>query len=163
MSHPYRIKTQWGDSFSKNRLLSTQGCILEASWSDTPAQQLLVRSCISPDNFIKILSFHQKLFNLFWRTDRQTHIHHPYTGGQNFLCRFLIDFTSLCSLCSLCLWRIWNSMVLSPDPPAVYHWPCSINRFVNGTEHIRHQCRQTTVLSCPRCLINSGVEKMNKL
>jgi len=29
----------------------------------------------------------------------------------------------------------------------------------NGTVHIRHQCRKTTVLSCHRCLINTGVEK----
>jgi hypothetical protein len=26
---------------------------------------------------------------------------------------------------------------------------------------IRHQCRKTTVLSCRKCLINSGVDKMN--
>jgi len=31
----------------------------------------------------------------------------------------------------------------------------------NGTVRIRHQCRKTTVLSCHRCLINTGVEKMN--
>jgi hypothetical protein len=29
----------------------------------------------------------------------------------------------------------------------------------NRTAHIRHQCRKTIVLSCHRCLINSGVEK----
>ncbi len=32
---------------------------------------------------------------------------------------------------------------------------CSVNR----TAHIRHQWRKTTVLSCHRCLINTGVEK----
>jgi hypothetical protein len=31
----------------------------------------------------------------------------------------------------------------------------------NRRAHIRHQCKKTTVLSCHRCLINSGVEKMN--
>ncbi len=31
----------------------------------------------------------------------------------------------------------------------------------NGTARIRHQCRKTTVLSRHRCLINTGVEKMN--
>jgi hypothetical protein len=35
----------------------------------------------------------------------------------------------------------------------------------NGTGHIRHQCRKTTVLSCHICLLilsfNTGVEKMN--
>jgi hypothetical protein len=33
--------------------------------------------------------------------------------------------------------------------------------FLNGTTHIRHQCRKTAVLSCHRCLINTGVEKVN--
>jgi hypothetical protein len=28
---------------------------------------------------------------------------------------------------------------------------------INRTMHIRHQCRKTTVLSCHRCLINTGV------
>ncbi len=31
----------------------------------------------------------------------------------------------------------------------------------NRTARIRHKCRKTTVLSCHRCLINTGVEKMN--
>ncbi len=31
----------------------------------------------------------------------------------------------------------------------------------NGSVHIRCQCRKMTVLSCHRCLINIGVEKMN--
>ncbi len=31
----------------------------------------------------------------------------------------------------------------------------------NRTEHIRQLCRQTIVLSCHRCLINTGVEKIN--
>ncbi len=31
----------------------------------------------------------------------------------------------------------------------------------NRTACIRHQCRKTTVLSCHRCLLNTGVEKMN--
>jgi hypothetical protein len=29
----------------------------------------------------------------------------------------------------------------------------------NGTAYIRHQCRKATVLSCHRCLVNTGVEK----
>ncbi len=32
----------------------------------------------------------------------------------------------------------------------------------NRTWHIRHQWRKTTVLSCHRCLINTGVEKLSK-
>jgi hypothetical protein len=34
---------------------------------------------------------------------------------------------------------------------------------LNGTAHIRHQCWKTTVLSCHRCLIKMGVEKMNNI
>jgi len=33
----------------------------------------------------------------------------------------------------------------------------------NRTELVRHHCRKTTVLSCHRCLINTGVEKMNNI
>jgi len=33
----------------------------------------------------------------------------------------------------------------------------------NRTTHMRHQCRKTTALSCHRCLINTGVEKMNNI
>jgi hypothetical protein len=29
----------------------------------------------------------------------------------------------------------------------------------NRTTRIRHQCKKTTVLSCHRCLINTGVKK----
>jgi hypothetical protein len=34
-------------------------------------------------------------------------------------------------------------------------------RGANGTALIRHQHGKTTVLSCHRCLIHTGVEKMN--
>ncbi len=37
------------------------------------------------------------------------------------------------------------------------------NYIRNGTTCIRHQCRKTAVTSCHRCLINSGVEKMNNI
>ena len=33
----------------------------------------------------------------------------------------------------------------------------------NRTACIRHQCKKTTVLSCHRCIINTGVEKMNNI
>jgi len=56
--------------------------------------------CGSPENFIKILSFHQKLFSLFWRTGISI-----YKGAKVFCTCFLILFTSLCSLCSLHFWR----------------------------------------------------------
>jgi hypothetical protein len=34
--------------------------------------------------------------------------------------------------------------------------------FKNRTASIRHKFRKTIVLSCQRCLINTGVEKINK-
>jgi hypothetical protein len=34
---------------------------------------------------------------------------------------------------------------------------------VNRTARIRHQCRKTIVLSCHRCLINTGIEKMSNI
>jgi hypothetical protein len=33
----------------------------------------------------------------------------------------------------------------------------------NKTAHISHLCRKTTALRCHRCLINTGVEKMNNI
>ncbi len=33
----------------------------------------------------------------------------------------------------------------------------------NRTACIRHQCRKTTVSRCHRCLINTGVEKINNI
>jgi hypothetical protein len=33
----------------------------------------------------------------------------------------------------------------------------------NRKASIRHQCRNTAVLSCHRCLINIGAEKMNNI
>ena len=106
MSHPSRTKTQGGDRFSRNRLFSAQGRNLWAGWSDSPAQKLLARSWTGPEIFIKILSFHQKLFNFLIRTDRQTDRHtdtqtHRQTdtrtpihirAGEIFLCLFLIPF-----------------------------------------------------------------------
>ncbi len=35
-----------------------------------------------------------------------------------------------------------------------------LTMYFNRTSHIRHQCRKATVLSCHRCQINSGVDKM---
>ncbi len=39
----------------------------------------------------------------------------------------------------------------------------SLDQMSNRTAHIRHQCRKTTVLCSHRCLINTGVEKMNNI
>ncbi len=35
--------------------------------------------------------------------------------------------------------------------------------FTNGAAYIRHQCRDTTVINCHRCLINTGVENMSTI
>jgi hypothetical protein len=35
--------------------------------------------------------------------------------------------------------------------------------FASRKVYIEHQCRETTVLSCHRCLISSGVKKMNNI
>jgi hypothetical protein len=40
-------------------------------------------------------------------------------------------------------------------------FPSSLMMRPNRTACITHQCRKMTVLSCHRCLINTGVEKMN--
>ncbi len=36
-------------------------------------------------------------------------------------------------------------------------------RGANSAACIRHQCMKATVLNCHRCLINTGVEKMNNI
>ncbi len=38
-----------------------------------------------------------------------------------------------------------------------------LNVGFNRTAHIRHHCGKTAILSCHRCLINTGVEKMNNI
>ena len=119
MSHPSRTKTQGGDRFSRNRPFSAQGRNLWAGWSDSPAQKLLARSWTGPEIFIKILSFHQKLFNFLIRTDTQTdrqtdrqtdtQTHEPpsiYGRAKFFYACFWYLFTSLRSLRSLRSWRI---------------------------------------------------------
>jgi hypothetical protein len=39
----------------------------------------------------------------------------------------------------------------------------AVTQVTNGRAHIRHQCRKTIVLNYHRCLINTGVEKMNNI
>ncbi len=61
-------------------------------------------------------------------------------------------------------WRIGaqhNDMQYNEMQQHTQHEQQCYNVCRNGTVHIRHQCRKTTVLSCHRCLINTGVEKMN--
>ncbi len=48
----------------------------------------------------------------------------------------------------------------------IEHYDNTYNDFTyndNRTAHIRYKCRKTTVLSCHRRLINTGVEKMNNI
>ncbi len=59
----------------------------------TRAQKLLVWSLSGPENFIKIVSFIQKLFNFLIQTDRQTDTpSHAYTDIQTGqICYALFD------------------------------------------------------------------------
>jgi len=105
------LALQGGDRFSRNSPFSAQGYTIEAGWSDTPAQKLLVLSWNGPENFIKILSFHQKLFNFFWRMDSHRHRHtrththththsHPNLDKQKILCPFYtFHFTTFVTHC----------------------------------------------------------------
>jgi hypothetical protein len=45
---------------------------------------------------------------------------------------------------------VWNKVKTFVEPEVT-----------NRTAHIEHLCRKTVVLSCHRCLINPGVEKLN--
>jgi hypothetical protein len=45
----------------------------------------------------------------------------------------------------------------SSDSPPPHPAPAS--KQGNRTAHIRHQCSETTVLTCQRCVINTGIEK----
>ncbi len=74
---PVGQKLRGEDRFSRNRPFLSQGHTLEAGWSDTPAQKLLVWSWRGPEKFIKILTFNQKLFNFLIQTNRQTDAHPP--------------------------------------------------------------------------------------
>ncbi len=79
-----------------------------------PTQKLLVWCWTGPENFIKILSFHQKLFIFFkdWQMDTKTDtdtcppIH---IGVGNFFNAFFILITSQHSLWSLRWWRMYLS------------------------------------------------------
>ncbi len=148
MLHLSRMKTQGGDRFSRNRPFLAQGRNLWADWSEFPAQKLLARSWTGPENFIKILSFHQKLFNFLIRTDRHTdtqtdrhtdtqtdrHMNpHPYTGGRNFFMPVFdtFHFTTFVKdkygkiQCGprnyKYLWEFTNSLI------SVFHWYATIH------------------------------------
>ncbi len=59
---------------------------------------------------------------------------------------------------------VYNNFALYIDISAL-SWTqmCQLHLRPYRTAHILHQCSKTTVLRCHRCLINTGVEKMNKI
>jgi hypothetical protein len=72
-------------------------------------------------------------------------------------------------------WCLINSILLNKfkDNKILFykicHWFLVTNKLFTGlnipnkTTHIRQVCRKTIVWSCHRCLINTGVEKMNNI
>jgi hypothetical protein len=56
-----------------------------------PHPKFLVQSWTGPENFIKICSFHQKLFNCFSKTERHM-ASHPHTDEQKSLMHILDTF-----------------------------------------------------------------------
>ncbi len=77
---------------------------------------------------------------------------------------YLTQALSMCLLMYLCL-ILWLCLCLyfSSLTHNQYKLECLLQGKSNRREHIRHQCRKTTVLSCHRCLINTDAEKMNKI
>jgi len=56
-----------------------------------------------------------------------------------------------------------RQVILSTCHFVIAHFFFLVWNGANRTAHIIHLCRKTTVLSCHRHLINSGVEKMNNI
>jgi hypothetical protein len=54
-----------------------------------------------------------------------------------------------------------SSLIVETITNIMNERPSNLKDRENRTEHIRQQCRKTTVLSCHRCLINTGIVKMN--
>ncbi len=73
---------------------------------------------------------------------------------------FLV-FIKNCNLCVCCILILSNKLDLNEET----HFTIAELKLKvgldNRTVHIRHLCRKTAALSCHRCLINTGVEKMN--
>jgi hypothetical protein len=61
---------------------------------------------------------------------------------------------------SFALTKFWSENA-PKRPLAVLAFPHKTLLALNGTAHIRHQCKKTAVLSYHSFLINSGAEKMN--
>ncbi len=55
-----------------------------------------------------------------------------------------------------------NSLIkLKQTHHSIMRQICSVR--LNRVAHIRHPCMKITVLSCHRCLIKTGVEKMKNI
>jgi hypothetical protein len=57
--------------------------------------------------------------------------------------------------------KITILIVVAPKKPLKQSEPALTRN--NRIAYIRHLCRKTAVLNCHRCLINTGVEKMNHI
>ena len=68
--------------------------------------------------------------------------------------------TNVIKLFRVTIYKCSNGLLLQAQ---VCPWPnhSGDTLLSNRTTRIGHQCRKTTVLSCCRCLINTGDEKMN--
>jgi len=53
------------------------------------------------------------------------------------------------------------SIIVEGTTEKVFDFPLPVS--LNGTAHIINQCRKTAVLSSHRCLVKTGVEKMNNI
>ncbi len=63
-----------------------------------------------------------------------------------------------------CIIKIfWSSYDDHHEWHVYYKDVLALASVVNSTAFIRHQCRKTAVLNWHRCLINTGVEKMNSI
>ncbi len=120
MSHPYRIKTQGGDCFWRNRPLSAQGYTLKVADLRLSSKIYLYRVGL----VLKISSrsvYSIKSYSTFYQmTDRQTvaltdcltdtYLSIHIQTGTKFYAHFWYLFTLQHSLCSLRSWRIWESL-----------------------------------------------------
>ena len=63
-----------------------------------------------------------------------------------------------------CLSTILNFPHMTPQQAfTVNNAATTVNPACNRRARIRHRCRKTTAISGHRCLINTGVEKMNNI
>ncbi len=99
------------------------------------------------------------IFILFTKNYKlKLHLHMRFQQKSAFYCVWIeekcvfwqICFAQLHSLIFKCLQTYFLVINNSKD---------STKNCYNRRTHIRHQCRKTTLITCQRCLINTGVEK----